>query len=80
MVAMNRCGNNDDDPPPYDDGYGDDGDEHIFMGMMDNSGEAYVDGFLDGIEAQRKDVYIIGGALLEAGLGVGMVIGMWMAR
>jgi hypothetical protein len=47
---------------------------------MDTGAESYVDGFIDGAEQQRKDVYIIGGALLAAGLGVGMVIGMWMAR
>jgi hypothetical protein len=80
MVAMNRCGGNNEDPPPYDDGYGDEGEDHHFFGMMDTGAESYVDGFIDGIEEKRKDVYIIGGALLAAGLGFGMVIGMWMAR
>jgi hypothetical protein len=82
MVAMNnsRCGGNNEDPPPFDDGYGDDGDENHFYGMMDTGAESYVDGFISGCDERWKTVYIIGGALLAAGLGFGMVIGMWLAR
>jgi hypothetical protein len=75
MVAMNRCGNNNDEPPRYDDGYGDDGEDH-FIGMIDNGSESYVDGFVDGCDERRKTTYIIGGSLFTAGLGFGMVVGM----
>lgn len=80
MVAFNR--DDDDEPVPYDDGYGDESFRVItqVVHVPDHGAIGYNSGFQNGLNRGESRVAWISHMALLTGLAVGIVLGLAVAK